>query len=110
MPIKKSFWISYDLGLKGNYSDLYAWLDTLGAKECGDSVAYFTKQYTGNFIEAIKKDILKHVKPSKTDRIYLIYLENETGRIKGHFLFGGRKRAPWEGYAVSTHEGDEDFS
>jgi len=110
MITKKAFWISYDLGLKGDYSGLYTWLDTVKAKECGDSIAFFTKEYKGNLIEAIKKDILKFAKLNKTDRVYLIYLENETGKVKGIFLFGGRKRAPWEGFAAGIHGVDEDFA
>lgn len=110
MITKKAFWISYDLGLKGDYSGLYTWLDTVKAKECGDSIAFFTKEYKGNLIEAIKKDILKYAKLSKTDRVYLIYLENESGKVKGYFLFGGRKRAPWEGFATGIHGVDEDFA
>lgn len=109
MITKKAFWISYDLGLKRDYSGLYTWLDTVKAKECGDSIAFFTKEYKGDLIEAIKKDILKYAKLNKTDRIYLIYLENQTGKVKGNFLFGGRKRAPWEGYAAGIQGVDEDF-
>lgn len=108
MITKKAYWISYDLGLKGDYAGLYTWLDTVGAKECGDSIAFFTKEYLGNIVEAIKKDIQKYITPSKTDRIYLIYLENKTNKVKGNFLFGGRKRAPWEGYAKGIQGHDED--
>jgi hypothetical protein len=111
MATKKAFWISYDLGLKGDYSGIYTWLDNVKAKECGDSVAFFAKEYTGDIVEAVKKDILQYFTPSKTDRIYLIYLETKTGKVKGNFLFGGRKRAPWEGYAVSIKGlTDEDFA
>lgn len=110
MAIKKAFWISYDLGLKGDYTGFYTWLDTVEAKECGDSVAFFTKEYDGNIIEAIKKDIQKYTTLNKTDRIYLVYLENKTNKVKGNFLFGRRKRAPWEGYAKETQGIDEDFA
>ena len=30
-------WISYDLGIRGDYEGLYAWLDSHRAKECGDA-------------------------------------------------------------------------
>lgn len=109
MITKKAFWISYDLGLKGDYSGLYTWLDTVSAKECGDSIAFFTKEYKGDTINAIKQEIQEYVTLSKTDRIYLIYLENKTNKVKGNFLFGGRKRAPWEGYAKGIEGSDEDF-
>lgn len=38
--MKKAIWISYDLGVKGDYEGLYAWLDDHKAIECGDSVAF----------------------------------------------------------------------
>lgn len=99
--MKRAFWISYDLGLKGDYTGLYTWLDSIGAKECGDSLAFFAMEVTSDPIDFLKKEIKNSVKLSKTDRIYLIYLEDNTNKPKGKFLVGGRKRAPWEGYAKS---------
>ena len=37
--MKKFIWLSYDLGIGGDYESLYSWLDNHEAKECGDSVA-----------------------------------------------------------------------
>jgi hypothetical protein len=109
MGIKKIFWLSYDLGIKGDYTGLYTFLDSVDAKECGDSIAFFKKDFGAEFLEGLKKEIEKYVKISKTDRIYVIYLETQTNKAKGKFLFGGRKRAPWEGYATkSTPVTDED--
>jgi hypothetical protein len=109
MDAEKIFWLSYDLGLKGDYTGLYTFLDSVGAKECGDSIAFFTKDFGAEFPVGLKKEIEKYVKISKTDRIYVIYLESKTKKAKGKFLFGGRKRAPWEGYATqSTSVTDED--
>jgi len=34
-------WLSYDLNIKGDYENLYIWLDAHKAKECGDSMATF---------------------------------------------------------------------
>ncbi|MHB9292468.1 hypothetical protein Holit_01566 [Hollandina sp. SP2] len=34
-------WLSYDLGIKGDYANLYIWLDEHKALECGDSIATF---------------------------------------------------------------------
>ena len=36
---KQVIWISFDLGIRGDYENLYAWLDEHGAKECGDNFA-----------------------------------------------------------------------
>ena len=33
--------------------------------------------------------------------------ENGVGRLKGRFMFGGRRRAPWEGYGAHEEQ-DED--
>jgi hypothetical protein len=38
---KNRFWLSYDFGIQGDYSLLYAWLDDMGAEDCGDAVATF---------------------------------------------------------------------
>ena len=106
----KSFWLSYDLGLKGDYNNLYTWLDNLQAKECGDSIAFFNYKFHDNFMEEIKNSLSENVDIRKTDRIYLIYLDSEDkNKIKGKFLFGNRKRAPWEGFSNKNLNTEEDF-
>ncbi len=109
MSFKKVFWISYDLGLKGDYTGLYTFLDSVGAKECGDSIAFFHKDYGENFLEGLTNDLKKHVSLTKNDRIYVVYLENNTNKAKGKFLFGSRKRSLWEGYATIRSTTEEDF-
>jgi hypothetical protein len=109
MSGKKTFWLSYDLGLRGDYTGLYTFLDSVQAKECGDSIAFFHKDYGNDFLDSLKKDIDKYVTFAKTDRIYVIYLDSNANKVKGKFLYGGRKRAAWEGYApknASTTEED----
>ena len=97
-------WISYDLGINGNYEDLYSWLDSKKAKECGDSLA-FIKDYSfeGDFIEFLKQDIKNFVELKKTDRIYIF----STKPLIAKFIFGKRKRAPWEGFAIGTMQGTD---
>ena len=107
MATKKAIWISYDLGLKGDYTGLYSWLDSLNAIECGDSIAYFTKTFDGDITDTLKSEIAKNVKLNANDRIYIIYKEPGTGNAKGKFLMGGRKRAPWEGYAIAQGSGED---
>lgn len=107
----KTCWISFDLGLKGDYTSLYAWLDSVGAKECGDNLAYFKKDFEdGDIAEIVKRDLQAHVHISNTDTIYLIYKDDVTHNMKGNFLFGGRKRAVWEGYAVGAGKMEEDIA
>lgn len=109
MSAKRTFWLSYDLGLKGDYSGLYTFLDSIQAKECGDSVAYFQKDFGDDFLNNLTKELKKAVKIKATDRIYVVYSDNNSSKIKGKFLFGSRKRAPWEGYAVQGTSVEEDF-
>lgn len=94
---KRSVWLSYDLGLRGDYSGLYAWLDNHGALECGDATAYLLLEPKGADIsEWLTNELAQHVKLSPKDRIYAIY--HEGLKMKGKFISGGRRRAPWEGY------------
>ena len=109
MNVNKAIWISYDLGLKGDYSGLYTFLDSMKAKECGDGFAFFEKDYGNDLLDGLKKDIEAHVNLTKTDRIYVIYLDTSNVRMKGKFLFGTRKRAPWEGYAFQGVNAEEDY-
>ena len=95
--IKKAVWISYDLGINGPYEELYLWLDSMGAKECGDSLAFFQFSTKDNIEAEIKKQIRNKVRVRKRDRIYMIYLKD--GKMNGSFLFGNRKSAPWKGKA-----------
>lgn len=112
MANNKGIWLSYDLGLKGDYTGLYTWLDGLGAKECGDSVAFFlVKEYKGVAIkETLKQEIPKHVKLNPTDRIYIVYKDYDSGQAIGSYIFGGRKRSPWDGYATGKANEDDSGS
>ncbi len=98
----KRIWISYDLGIDGDYDGLYRWLDAHEAVECCDSCASLL---WGNATEgvdySIKRDLKKFVKLRNRDRIYLIFQDSQNKR-KGEFIVGGRKKsAPWTGYAMS---------
>ena len=72
--MKDAVWISYDLGVKGDYENLYEWLDRHKAEECGDSMAYFTYDHPNQDIaQDMKEDILGCVNINeKKNRIYLI--------------------------------------
>lgn len=104
--MKRTIWISYDLGVKGDYEGLYAWLDNHGARECGNNVATFPYHFQENAIEELKDDLLGSVDLDKHDRIYVIWREN--GKMKGQFLSGKRKAAPWSGYGSQEPEIDEE--
>ena len=95
--VKSAIWISYDLGVNGDYEGMYAWLDDHGAKECGSSVAFVKSyDYDGeDLMQALKYDIQGAVKINEKTRIYVI--RRVDGKKKGRFLFGRRKEAPWDG-------------
>ncbi len=102
--MEKTVWLSYDLGIRGDYNGLYEWLDNQKAKECSDNIAVFKYDAENSLIEDMKKDLSENVNIKKRDRIYLIWKEDN--KVKGRFLFGKRKASPWEGYG--THETDQD--
>jgi hypothetical protein len=96
----KAIWISFDLGIEGDYKGLYKWLDKNNALECGDNFAYFKKNLTSSddIPRILKAEIKEDVSIKKGDRIYVIY-RNIDKKVKGDFIFGGRKRSPWEGFS-----------
>lgn len=107
---KKAIWISFDLGIKGDYSGLYTWLDNKNAVECGNGLAYInldvsqypTKASTQELIEHVQQDLLDNIAIAKSDRLYIIWKDNSTNKVKGEFITGSRKQAPWEGYGGSN--------
>ncbi|MNM65195.1 hypothetical protein D3C81_766250 [compost metagenome] len=106
--MQKTIWLSYDLGVKGDYKNLYRWLDNVGAVECGDSLALIKIEISENQVlpDFIKESISSIVNLSSSDRIYIIW-KNAEGVNKGRFLFGRRKASPWMGYGDSTSDEDD---
>jgi len=100
-------WLSYDLGVRGDYTGLYEWLDDHKAKECGNSVAFFKydidEDRTSDFSKNLKDDIENKVEFKKHDRIYIMFKDAQK-KIKGTFLFGKRKSSPWKGYGGTDEE------
>ena len=100
--MRQRVWLSYDLGIDGDYEDLYSWLDSKGAVECGDSCASFIYSFRKDLIHELLKELRAGVQLRPRDRVYLIYSEN--GKGGGKFIHGKRKRAPWAGYAIEPGE------
>jgi hypothetical protein len=105
MAAKKIIWLSYDLGLRGDYPGLYAILDKWKAQDCGPSLAVFQIENSGKsvgdmnvIIKNLTAEIKKGVELKPTDRIYAIWKDDTTDKMKGRFIFGDRKRPVWEGY------------
>jgi len=93
-PAKTRYWISFDLGLMGNYGHLYEWLDSMDAKECGPSVATVT---TTESRDQLAAEIQRALKGAPRARAYVISMKQG-----GRFVVGGRKAAPWEGFAETA--------
>ena len=108
--MKRAIWISYDFGVRGDYEGIYAWLDEHGAIECGDSIAFLKYECSGDLIEALKKDIKDSVDVTKKTRIYVIWRDTTTRKMKGRFILGTRKSPPWTGYASGEEELEDDES
>jgi hypothetical protein len=104
--MKKMIWISYDLGAKADYEGLYSWLDDHNAKECGNSVAALEYESADSLVEDLKNDISQNINLAKHDRIYVIWRED--GKVKGRFLFGKRKAAPWSGFGSQEPQVDQE--
>jgi len=104
--MKKLVWLSYDLGIRGDYESLYAWLDEHDAKECGDSVASFHFEYERDLAEELRQSLENEVDITKKTRIYLIWFDVQKGKGQGRFLFGNRRSSPWVGYAEEESESD----
>ena len=102
--MKTGIWISYDLGIKGDYPSLYQWLDEHKAIECGNSVAFLRYEFKVDLLKELKEDLESKVNFSNGDRVYIIYLNKEDNKMKGTFIRGGRKSSPWTGYAPNLED------
>ncbi len=108
--MKSAIWISYDLGVRGDYEGLYTWLDEHEARDCGDGLAFLQFEYKTQIVAAIKRELKRAVSVNKRTRIYVIYRDRDSTKIRGIFIFGRRKAAPWVGYAGRTSAPDlEEF-
>lgn len=105
--MKKVIFISFDFGLKGDYDNLYKWLDENEAVERGYGLAYIREYDVGkkiitdkDFLLHIKNELKNRIKIGPNDRLYLIWngIEDKT-KIRSGFVFGSPKQSPWTGYA-----------
>ncbi|MBV9757491.1 MAG: hypothetical protein JO047_10590 [Alphaproteobacteria bacterium] len=106
--MKHAIWVSFDLGVRGDYEGLYAWLDAQGAKECGNNVAFLLYEYSNSPKERLTEDLRQAVDLTSNSRIYVIYPDTETNKLRGSFIVGRRKAARWSGYAPSGEPVDVD--
>lgn len=105
---KSTIWISFDLGVRGDYESLYAWLGKQKAKECVNNLALLVYQYSGNLFDALKSDLSASVATDKRTRIYVLYRDGTTKKMKGSFVFGGRRAPVWAGFSEEEQQGDDE--
>lgn len=108
--IKKAVWLSYDLGIGGDYPGLYKWLDNHNAIECGNSVAFFyymiDNETAKNLPQIVYDDLNSNVDLRSGDRLYVIWRDME--KVKGIFMYGRRRGNPWKGYGdIESSENEE---
>lgn len=101
-------WLSYDLGIRGNYSGLYAWLDGHEAIDCGDSLAYLKFTYENNLRDELHEQLVGIVGNDSGARVYVIYFDNVKQKRLGAFLIGGRKAPPWTGFAIKGQQAPDE--
>ena len=111
--MEKGIWLSYDLGIQGDYNHMYAWLDNHGAVECGDSMAFlhYSTQSELNdeaFLDSLRSDLIGSIAFKPGDRVYVVRRVEERDTFVGKFLIGKRKSSPWEGYGDKGGDDSED--
>lgn len=104
--MKAFVWMSFDLGVRGDYEGMYEFLDAHRAKECGDSIGVFSYEYKKDLVGELLKELKEDVDFDKRSRVYLIY-PSKKGPCTGKFIVGKRKSPPWTGYGPSQ-EDEED--
>lgn len=108
---KQRVWLTFDLGVRGDYDSLYQWLDEKEALECGSGVATFMyefgisdRQLTAPEIvpvfDRLKTELQERINGIEKGRVYALTQINgpKLGPL-GLFLFGSRKISPWDGFA-----------
>lgn len=100
---EKAYWLSYDLGVGGDYQHLYQWLDDREAKPCGDSVAFFKFKYNAaDPDKELLDSISKIVKLEPGNVLYIVRKQEGADNYYGSFIYGKRKSAPWVGYGTKS--------
>lgn len=109
--MEKIIYMTYDLGVNGDYPGLYTWLAKLDAQECGENSCRFIYDFknvnhdnsnddTKKALEELQAEAKRNVKLKVNDRIYVNsdFFVNGTKRSVGAFIVGKRKQNPWQGY------------
>ena len=104
-------WLTYDMGVGGDFQGIYSWLDDYEAIECGNNNAFFKYSYPDkiqtdeDFVEHLKKELESKINFIPGNRIYIIRksIDSEkNGKTTGSFILGKRKANSWEGFGTKT--------
>jgi hypothetical protein len=106
--MKVLIWLSFDLGVRGDFEGMYQFLDTYKAKECGDSVGSLVYEYKKDLIGDLTKDLKSFITFDKRSRVYLIF-PKAPNNYAGRFIVGRRKSPPWAGHGPSQEPDEEDI-
>ncbi len=109
---KMTIWLTYDLGVGGDFQGIYSWLDDHKAIECGNNNAYIRNyEYLDNittddeFVAALKDELESKITFKPGNRIYIVRQSidgKNKGKNIGSFVIGKRKASPWEGFGTKT--------
>ncbi len=70
-------------------------------------MAYLNFEHEDELLKSLKKDIEEAINLSPRSRIYIVF--KSSGKMRGMYLFGNRKAAPWIGYgSLAEDDYDED--
>jgi len=106
--MQTTLWLSYDLGVRADYTSLYQWLDDMDAVECGNNLACLKLEITdeNTIPEYVKCELEAHMAFGKGDRLYLVW-RNAQGISQGRFIIGKRKARPWQGFGKASSDEDD---
>ena len=108
--MERIYWLSYDLGVGGDYEKLYEWLDDHDARPCGQSVAFFTYKSRRRDIgidEALEQELTHLLDLRPNNKLYIIRRKDD-GKLSGSFIYGKRSSSPWEGYGKKPNGNDDE--
>ncbi len=109
--MKKIIYLTYDLGVNGDYTGMYTWLAKLDAQECGENSCRFVYEFktvnhddsnddTKKALTELQEEVKQNVNLKANDRIYVSsdFFVKDEKRLVGAFIVGKRKQNPWQGY------------